>query len=221
LFNIKASSKTEKKDLDVQMLVIIDFIRSEFGFLTEEEIKEAFKMYFSKKFGHKEIFRILDVIVVSDVLNCFINYRSDSLRFYVQKKQNKAIESSVSLSEEEVFNLMTETINNRYSDFLITGEINGTVIDIFKELIHRKILPMPSDENPKIAEYYQLKFSIAEKQIKEEIASEISSKNKNSIKEEILKIKNKNSSKVEIRARKLVLIDFFNKHKKNGDLKIL
>ena len=66
------------------------FIISTFGFLTIPEIKEAFRMYVAKEFGHKDIYRTLDTIVISDVLNCFIDVRAEKLRAYNQK--NKALE---------------------------------------------------------------------------------------------------------------------------------
>ena len=87
LINIKTTTEAEFKDLEIQMFVILDFIKSKFGQLTEEEIKEAFKMYVAKDFGHKEIYRTLDTIVVSDVLNKYLDYRSQVLRSYDQKQR--------------------------------------------------------------------------------------------------------------------------------------
>ena len=64
ILNIKTTSEQEKKDLNVQMLVVLDFIRTKFSSLTIEEVKEAFKMYVSKEFPEIKVFRILDCVVV-------------------------------------------------------------------------------------------------------------------------------------------------------------
>lgn len=215
LINIKATTDAEIKDLQVQMIVILDFIKSKFGQLTEEEIKEAFKMYVAKDFGHKEIYRTLDTIVVSDVLNKFLDYRSQVLRSYDQKQKIQKLENMSNISEAEANKIMVEAVNNKYLEFLELGTISEPIEHIFKELIDRKILKMPTAETPKISEYYDKKLSEAKEQIKKELeATEATSvKEKNKIKIELDFIIQNTSSKVEIRAKKLVLIDYFTKQK--------
>ena len=39
--NIKVSNENEAKDLQIQMLVVSDFLKSKFGFLTAEDIAQA------------------------------------------------------------------------------------------------------------------------------------------------------------------------------------
>ena len=82
------------------MLFILDFIKDKFGDLTAEEIKQAFKMYVAKEFPDIKVFRILDSIVVGDVLNAFREYRNESLRTYSQKKQ-LLLTQEVPISESE------------------------------------------------------------------------------------------------------------------------
>lgn len=195
------------------MLVILDFIKSKFGFLTIPEIKEAFKMYVAKDFGHKDVFRTLDAIVVSDVLNCFLNYRSEKLRVYTQKNQKLALEQSNKLSNSEIEKIMSDAINNKFLEFVNTKDISEPLEHIFKELIQRKIIKMPSDENPKLYIYYENKMNEAKKQVASELKKQtaLTKKEKIDIDKHLKDISENNSSKVEIRAKKLVLIDFFNK----------
>jgi len=220
LFNIKISSETDKKDLDIQMLVIFDFIRSEFGFLTTEEIKEAFKMYVGKKFGHKDIFRVLDTIVVADVLNCFVDFRSDSLRSYNQKKQMLELSEQNALSNSEKDEIMVNAVNEKFLEYDQTQDISQPIVHIFDELMKRKLIKMPDDKTVK---YYNAKLEEASIQISRELKSIVAfdKKEKTTIKEELEKVLNKNSQKVEIRAKKLVLIDFFKKQQQLGKTKIL
>lgn len=79
---------------------------------------------------------------------------------------------------------------------------------------------MPDEKN---IHYYTSKLEKASNQIEKELKSIVSFDKKEnlSIKEELSKIINKNSQKVEIRAKKLVLIDFFKKKHSEGIDKIL
>lgn len=106
LLNIKASNNEEHEDLSIQMLVVLDFINDKFGDLTTEEIKQAFKMYVAKEFPQIKVFRILDSIVVGEVLNAYRDYRNEALRTYSHKKQLLLTQSSpVSESEKNEIRL--------------------------------------------------------------------------------------------------------------------
>lgn len=220
LLNIKVSNELEKQDLQVQMLVILDFVKSKFGFLTIPEIREAFKMYVAKDFGHKEIFRQLDTIVVSDVLNKFINFRADSLRKYNQDKQISIQSKSMEMTEEEKKQIMIVAVNKKYSEFLLNNDIEEPFNHVFKELVEVGKLKMPTAETPKMEMYYQKKLEDAKNQILREYGLKTSED-----KLEINRIKaiteaiinntdNQDAkAKIEIRAKKLVLIDYFTKQR--------
>lgn len=87
ILNIKVSNENEAKDLQIQMLVVSDFLKSKFGFLTVEEIKEAFKMFVAREFPEIKVFRILDCVAIGEVLQSYTNFRNESLRTYIDKKQ--------------------------------------------------------------------------------------------------------------------------------------
>jgi len=88
LLNIKCSNQEEADDLKIQMLVVKDFLKSKFGNLTIEEIKEAFKMYAAREFENIKVFRLLDCISIGEVLQAYIDFRNESLRGYNSQKQN-------------------------------------------------------------------------------------------------------------------------------------
>jgi hypothetical protein len=228
LLNIKVSNELEKQDLQVQMLVILDFIKSKFGFLTIPEIREAFKMYAAKDFGHKDIFRQLDTIVVSDVLNKFMTFRADNLRKYNQDKQALIQNKSMEISEQEKNQIMIDAVNKKYSEYLNTNEVEEPFNHVFKELVEIGKIKMPTTETPKIAEYYQKKLTDAHAKILREYGLKKSvdaierNKNKAIINALINNTENQDAkAKIEIRAKKLVLIDYFNKCKNESLTKIL
>jgi hypothetical protein len=100
ILNIKTASKEEQDNLDFQMPLILDFIKSKFGTLTIPEIKEAFKMYVAKEFPELKVFRMLDCVAVGEVLNAYTNFRNESLRVYDSKKK-KIIETLHEPTEKE------------------------------------------------------------------------------------------------------------------------
>lgn len=120
IINIKVSSEEEKLQLDKQMILIFDLIKTKFGSLTVPEIKEAFKMYISKEFPELKVFRILDCVVVADVLNAFKEFRNDSLRTYDFQKQKLLIEQTT-MSEEEINKNHQELLKIVFEDLKSTG----------------------------------------------------------------------------------------------------
>lgn len=221
LMNIKCSSKEESDSLSVQMLVILDFINSKFGFLTIPEIKEAFRMYVAKDFGHKDIFRTLDTIVVSDVLNCFLNYRGEKLRAYNAKIQ-KIAQTQPEIDSEKKYSLMTDAIINCFHRFKETNDIEEPFVFILEELVERKFIKI--NNNPKVVKYYEEVYDKAKVDVLMETkkAKAQSKTESNAIKNELEKILNNQSVKITIRQYKLVLIDFFTKQiRENTDFENL
>ena len=222
LLNLKTNNEVENDNLQIQMIVILDFIKSKFGSLTTEEIKEAFKKYVAGDFNIK-VFRILDCVVVGEVLNAFINYRAEILRTHEIKKPLEIME----ISEEEKNRIVEQSINEKYNHFLMTGEIEEPISNAFKYLVECGNLKMPTINTPKLSEYYDKKLLLATEQIKTEYQSMTSSD-----KNERLKIKNilnailennhneDSKAKIEIRAKKLVLTDYFENQKNKGLTKI-
>jgi len=115
ILNIKTASKEEQDNLDFQMPLILDFIKSKFGTLTIPEIKEAFKMYVAKEFPELKVFRMLDCVSVGEILNQYTNFRNESLRVYDHKKQqiqNRLPERTESQKAADFENLLKIVFND-------------------------------------------------------------------------------------------------------------
>lgn len=198
------------------MLVVSDFIKTKFGFLTIPEIQEAFKMFVAKEFSEIKVFRILDCIVVGEVLNAFIDFRNENLRVYEQKKQSVMLEKENKITPDKEFKIMSEAINKKYYEYLESKDIQEPFAHIFKELIERSIIKMPTKETPKLSLYYDNKIKEASEQLIDEFknTSETDKYKRKLIKEVLQSIINQEDNleaktKIEMRAKKLVLIDFF------------
>lgn len=120
ILNIKVSSEEEKLQVDKQMILIFDLIKTKFGSLTVPEIKEAFKMYVAKEFPEIKVFRVLDCVAVGEVLNAFKDFRNDSLRNYDLKKQN-LLEQPKPMTDEEIKQNQEELFKNVFKDLKATG----------------------------------------------------------------------------------------------------
>ena len=187
LLNIKVSNENESKDLQIQMLVILDFIKDKFGDLTAEEIKQAFKMYVAKEFPDIKVFRILDSIVVGDVLNAFREYRNESLRTYSQKKQ-LLLTQEVPISESEkkeirknLLKLIQKEIKENqfsheahfiYDDLFEKGIIK--ISDLDKKILYKKELEKYNQEEIK---HISDRGFYSKSKLLEELKQKINSKN--------------------------------------------
>jgi len=115
LLNIKCSNENEAKDLKIQMLVVTDFLKSKFGNLTIEEIKEAFKMYAAREFPNIKVFRLLDCICIGEVLQAYVDFRNDSLLYYKNQKQN-LLNAMPEKTDEEKNKIRLEFIKMLYEE---------------------------------------------------------------------------------------------------------
>jgi hypothetical protein len=227
ILNIKTTSEQEKKDLNVQMLVVLDFIKTKFSSLTIEEVKEAFKMYVSKEFPEIKVFRMLDCVVVGEVLNAYVDFRNESLRVYDNKK--KQLPLNASLTNSEINEIMVNSINQRYEEFKLTKEINPPYLAVFKELVERDKIKIPNSQTPLLHSYYLKKMEEAKEIVSNELKTDIYNATTPYKRNELKTILNTILSngycedanvKVESVAKKLVLIDYFNNCLKKGIDKI-
>lgn len=124
--NLKISSDDEFTDLGIQMIVAMDFIKSEFGQLTIEEIKEAFKMYVARKFQDIKVFRILDAVSIGEVLNAYIEFRNRALIPYERKKEQLLLAAKQQISDSEIQEIRNEYLKSIYDDLSNGKHSDGT-----------------------------------------------------------------------------------------------
>jgi hypothetical protein len=165
ILNIKVSNENEAKDLQIQMLVVSDFLKSKFGFLTVEEIKEAFKMFVAREFPDIKVFRILDCVAIGEVLQSYTNFRNESLRTYIDKKKvllsappPKTNEEKKQIRLKFIEMLYEEIKKDKFSDsaWLLYDELyNSGKIKITddekKELYNKQLLVFATEQRTEIA----------------------------------------------------------------------
>lgn len=187
ILNIKVSNENEAKDLQIQMLVVSDFLKSKFGFLTVEEIKEAFKMFVAREFPEIKVFRILDCVAIGEVLQSYTNFRNESLRTYIDKKQvllsappPKTDEEKKQIRLRFIEMLYEEIKKDKFSDsaWLLYDELyNSGKIKITdeekKELYNKQLLVFSTEQRLEISK----KPAILHKSLFEDLKKRIQSGN--------------------------------------------
>lgn len=209
ILNIKVSNKEEQDNLDFQMPLILDFIKTKFGTLTIPEIKEAFKMFVAKEFPELKVFRMLDCIAVGEVLSAFVNFRNDNLRVYADKKRNAILLPQI--SESEKVNILKKATQNRYEEFLKKDFIADKHDHIFDFLVEQKKIIV--SDSPKNNEWFALRLSIAKKILLENLTSKkaISKDDLQEIKRTVSNIETNNSNLVLVKAKEIILKEYFQK----------
>lgn len=187
ILNIKVSNEIEAKDLQIQMLVVSDFLKSKFGFLTVEEIKEAFKMFVAREFPDIKVFRILDCVSIGEVLQAYTNFRNESLRTYIDKKQvllsappPKTDEEKKQIRLKFIEMLYEEIKKDKFSNsaWLLYDELfNSGKIQISdeekKEIYNKQLLVFANEQRTEIAK----KSTILHKSLQEDLKKRIQSGN--------------------------------------------
>lgn len=219
LLNIKSPTDPQEiANMDIQMLLVGDLIRTEYGTLTIPEIKTAFKMYVSKQLEGVKVFRILDCISVGEVLTAFIEHRNESLRVYSEKKRTLTEKSMLpQVTDSEKLEILNAGIIRVFSEYSETKTMPEPNAYIFDELYQRKIIKEAS--TPTLQMYYQSKYDQAKNEIKAELKNEPaqSPNDLRNIRAELEKLESGQSGKVEIRTKRIILSEYFDKLIKNND----
>ena len=118
ILSIKTTNDQDRFELDQQMILVFDLIRTKFGTLTIPEIKEAFKMYVSKEFPEIKVFRMLDCVSVGEILRAFTDFRNESLRVYDDKKRN-LLNQTKATSIEERKEIRNDFLKHLFNDIKI------------------------------------------------------------------------------------------------------
>lgn len=151
ILNIKTANQEDQDNLDFQMPLILDFIKTKFGSLTIPEIKEAFKMYAAKEFSEIKVFRMLDCIVVGEVLNAYKDFRNESLRTYDSRKR-LLLEILPEVSESQKNEIRERFLKSIFNDLTEKG-FSSNAWHLFPNLECDGKLPMSLQEKQTL--YYQ------------------------------------------------------------------
>lgn len=186
------------------------------GFTFQEMIKSFEMERFGQFKEQTEHFQLFNSSYIAKIFKKYQNWKSEKkIEFNITNKiDNKENE----LTNDEKIKIMTNAINEKYTHFVNTKQISEPFSHIFKELIERGLIKMPTAETPKLSMYFDNKLTEAKEQIEAELKNKkepdkVKRKEMQRVLDSILEnnLNDTAKAKIETRAKKLVLIDFFNK----------
>lgn len=208
--------KTETDRFTIQD--IKKMILSVFSNLTLEELIKAFELERYSMYEVKtEHFQLFNATYISTILN---NYKKWKVETMYKANISSPIKQPSPMTESQKEKKMNEAVNRVYSEYKELKTMQENIVYIFDFLVERD--KIKSWENSKYLKYYVKKMVDAKIQVENEQKAKCSNdpKERYKFKEELLEISEDKSPKIEIRAKKLVLIDFFDKQISLGQRKI-
>lgn len=209
ILNIKVSNDAEIRELNKQMVMILQLLRNKFGSLTAEEVKEAFQMYVAHEFDIK-VFRLLDCVAVGEVLNAYTNYRNERLRAYNEKKTAEA-QKQPEPTPEEILAMLKDGANRMYLEYKETKLVSDPSEYMFNFLYEQGKLPLNDklQNNKYYTAFYQKAKKVA--RVEHSKIKGATQFDRDTLKAELDEILKGKSNKIIILAKKMALEDFFKK----------
>lgn len=205
--SVLAGIKNEIDDLTKQD--ISKMIVSAYAELAIEEIYKAFELERYGVYEEKtEHFQMFDSNYISTVLKKYKNWKINEkkiLNFQVK------VEAPPEIDENEKTNLLKAATQNRYEEFLKNDFIVGKHDHIFDFLVEKNKIIVSN--NPKNKEWFSIRLSIAKRILLESLNNKIAiSKNENdSLNKSLEEIKNGKSDQILIKAKEIILKEYFEK----------
>lgn len=170
--------------------------------LTLEEIYKAFELERHGAYEEKtEHYQLFNAEWVSSILK---KYRSWKTTARIQYNiSNSPIAEETKLSPEQEDEALQKATIRLYNEFCETDEVSIPCFHVFDFLYEGKFFPANVD--------YQKKYEIAKFQIEKELKGEksLNRQERNKIEETLKEIQEKKNPKVLLRAKQLVLKDYF------------
>lgn len=180
--------------------------------LTLEEIWKAFELERFGEYTEKtQHFQFFNSEYVTTILKKYKAWKA-----MIKTQHNFTLNTNLQLpemSDTEKKSIINEGLIRKFNEFKETGKIEPPFVHLFDELLERGLLPKVIPEKPEIFYYYQKRLKQAEEEIKSELNIEKykGDIDKNKFNEELIKIAEKSSELAQIRAKRIVLAEFFTK----------
>lgn len=198
---------------------ILKLVLTKFSTLTIEEIYKAFEL---ERFGSYETktehYQLFNAVYVSDILKKYCEWKTNQK--IELNYQNPKIEEKKVISENEKREIVKNGVERVFSEFKNENKIEDNLEYIFDFLVYEKLIKSDLKEEPNLAKYFMTKIEIAKNELIAEEREKINILEPSKSAETFKKIREGISPAINIRAKKLVLIDFFNKQIELGKQKI-
>ena len=150
--------KSENMPSESQKMVLLDFIQSELGYFTPEEVTIAFKLAASKKLNcDVEHFQNFSAAYLGRIMDAYSNYKANAMREY--KSQMMMEEPEVEITQEQKDMLLYEFLETfvvkKFEQYRDGGKLDGTISGfgaVFTSLENLGLIHISIEEKKQIYE---------------------------------------------------------------------
>lgn len=148
ILNIKVVNEEDQNAIDRQLVLVADLISRHFSALTAEEVKEAMRMYVSRKFPEVKVFRLIDCVSIGEILTAYIEFRNQVIEPFVNKRQ-KLLNAPVEKTEAEKEKIFNDFVEMVYNEVLEKGFCNDSWY-LFKKLEENKKIEISKEKKDEL-----------------------------------------------------------------------
>jgi hypothetical protein len=214
LVKIAALSGVKDTIDDFNKSDILKMIFTSFSDLTVEEIYKSFELErYSQYEAKTEHFQLFNAEYVSTILKKYKQWRTNVKILHNLTAGEVKTEQK---DQEAIDKILIRGIVDRYDHYITTKEMITPFAHLFDYLYEKNIIKKPT--TPALESYYAKVNERAKEQIREELSSKkaISREEKRDFAKQFNEVINGNSNNVLVRAKRIVLSDFFNDVYLNG-----
>lgn len=219
LIKVCALAGIKEKIDDFTKQDILKLVLTKFHTLTVEEIYKAFEL---ERFGSYETktehYQLFNSVYVSDILKKYCEWKTNQK--IELNYQNPKIKEKTVISEEEKRNIVKNGVERVFSEYKENKKLEDSLEYVFDFLVNEKLIKSDLKKEPNLTNYFVSKIEIAKNQLISEEKEKVNILEPSKSVETFKKIREGISPAINIRAKKLVLIDFFDRQIKLGKEKI-
>ena len=183
---------------------LLGFINDVYGYVTYEEIDEAFKLYISLKFGIKP-YQQLNAVVFGQVMREYDIYKKEQLKEY-RRKQKELNNQKSTVSDQEKKRIDNEIVNKCLDYFIENRFVDIERLYVYDILYADNWLPTNNEYKKRIYKDAVDLLKIEYSRIKP-----INIDEKREIKNNLKSLLNPRESKAIVKSKELVLSEFLRK----------
>ena len=162
----------KNEDLSEEFSIMAQFLFENYGFLTLEEIRLAFKLSITRKLEQVEFYGYFSPLYVGKVLDSYLYYRKLTMADVIRRKEKdekEELEIKNRPSAEQQAKNMKEILNQFYKEYQETKEINDVFSIAYNFLRKHDFLKVEKEDIDLALEYGKKKYFEKEKKLTDKI----------------------------------------------------
>ncbi len=156
-----------KNDVTEELVLICNFIKSNYPFLTLQEINLAIELSVTRKLSDTEFYGFFSPMYVAKVLDSYLYHRKITMADTIRRKEKhdaEILEEQNKPSPEQQCELFKEIMKGFYQDWKSSGEISDPFSLAYNYLKKHNLLVVTKDDIEQAMEYAKNKINSMKKE---------------------------------------------------------